>query len=245
VNFANNTLRQRATACPHERIVLAGYSQGAMVFHRTLQLLWNSGSANQILNRIDAAILVGDGDRVANDNTLMHGSMHPGFHGIGLDWTSQSGSSTAAFPSALGVRIHEVCNSGDYVCDQPAALIGIVTHLGYPGSDVLADASAEAAQVVLSNPLPKPWTVNLEAQAGQPFSYQLKADVDSYYQLEWTILVPAIMPPGLSLSSAGLISGTPIGTPTGTTPIRVRGVILGVAGDWIDATIVWNEPSRR
>jgi predicted esterase len=51
VGFVRRTLRQRAEACPYERIVLAGYSQGAMVMHRALNELRVSVSDRGILKR--------------------------------------------------------------------------------------------------------------------------------------------------------------------------------------------------
>ena len=77
VAFTESTLRDRAGSCPDERIVLVGYSQGAMVMHRALRNLRASTSARGIVNRLDQAILIGDGDRVPNDTSQLIGPDMP------------------------------------------------------------------------------------------------------------------------------------------------------------------------
>ena len=54
--------------CPTTKVVLAGYSQGAMVVHRNLQAL--AASPN-----LAASLLIADGDRLPNDTTVNIGSV--------------------------------------------------------------------------------------------------------------------------------------------------------------------------
>ncbi len=54
--------------CPTSKVVLAGYSQGAMVVHRNLQAL--AASPN-----LAAVLLVADGDRRPDDPTLNLGTV--------------------------------------------------------------------------------------------------------------------------------------------------------------------------
>ena len=49
--------------CPDTKVVLAGYSQGAMVVHRNLHALADSPN-------LAAALLVADGDRIPGDTTI-------------------------------------------------------------------------------------------------------------------------------------------------------------------------------
>ena len=63
VNAAYKTLVSHKVSCPKEKIVLAGYSQGAMLEHRVLYKLAIDYPA--ILKRIVGVALIGDGDRVA------------------------------------------------------------------------------------------------------------------------------------------------------------------------------------
>ena len=84
--------------------------------------------------------------------------------------------------------------------------------------------------------------VHLAPVAGQAFQHQLTADVSAGYRLSWSITPPSILPSGLTLDSAGMLSGTALVEPTGSTAIQVRGSILGVKTEWQPATIVWGAP---
>ena len=53
--------------CPDTKVVLAGYSQGAMVIHRNLYDLADDP-------HVAAALLIGDGDRLPADTTIALGS---------------------------------------------------------------------------------------------------------------------------------------------------------------------------
>ena len=69
---AGQAVRAFVAQCPTSKVVLAGYSQGAMVVHRNLQAL--AASPN-----LAAVLLVADGDRRPDDPTLQlgHGQWHP------------------------------------------------------------------------------------------------------------------------------------------------------------------------
>ena len=57
-----------AQRCPATKVVLAGYSQGAMVVHRNLNALADSPN-------VAAALLIADGDRLPGDNVSSMGSV--------------------------------------------------------------------------------------------------------------------------------------------------------------------------
>ncbi len=68
--------------CPTSKVVLAGYSQGAMVVHRNLAAL--AGSPN-----LTAVLLVADGDRRPDDPTLNLGTasgIPERGKGVAQDW---------------------------------------------------------------------------------------------------------------------------------------------------------------
>ena len=69
--YAVPTARQRT--CPQEQIILAGYSQGAMVAHR---LYWDLRTSKQtgIVNRIAGVVLIADGDRWPSDGVVHAGT---------------------------------------------------------------------------------------------------------------------------------------------------------------------------
>jgi hypothetical protein len=123
-----------AQRCPASKVVLAGYSQGAMVVHRNLQALADSPN-------VAAALLVADGDRLPGDNVITMGSVSatPGKgKGVAQDWPILA-HAPAKLPLTIGSRTISVCDRGDAVCDYdsdseqvtPAA---IATHTSYARS---------------------------------------------------------------------------------------------------------------
>jgi hypothetical protein len=98
--------------CPTSKVILAGYSQGAMVVHRNL----NTIGANP---NVAAALLIADGDRRPEDPTLNIGSVTgvPGKgKGVAQDWPILA-HAPAPLPPATGARTISVCELGDAVCD--------------------------------------------------------------------------------------------------------------------------------
>jgi hypothetical protein len=101
-----------AQRCPATKVVLAGYSQGAMVVHRNLNALADSPN-------VAAALLIADGDRLPGDNVFSIGSVTamPGKgKGVAQDWPILA-HAPANLPLAIGSRTISVCDRGDAVCD--------------------------------------------------------------------------------------------------------------------------------
>jgi Cutinase len=101
-----------AQRCPASKVVLAGYSQGAMVVHRNLQALADSPN-------VAAALLVADGDRLPNDNVMTMGSVTATpdtGKGVAQDWPILA-HAPAKLPLTIGSRAISVCDRGDPVCD--------------------------------------------------------------------------------------------------------------------------------
>jgi hypothetical protein len=101
-----------AARCPSTKVVLAGYSQGAMVVHRNLHAL--AASPN-----LAASLLIADGDRLPDDPTVNIGSVTsvPGAgKGVAQGWPILA-HAPAALPVALGSKTISVCDLGDAVCD--------------------------------------------------------------------------------------------------------------------------------
>lgn len=129
-----------AQRCPTTKVVLAGYSQGAMVVHRNLQALAESPN-------VAAALLIADGDRLPVDNVISMGSAKavPGKRlGVAQDWPILA-HAPAKLPLSIGSRTISVCDYGDAVCDYdpdaeevtPAAVAvhtsyAVSTSSGYP-----------------------------------------------------------------------------------------------------------------
>jgi hypothetical protein len=145
----NTFLFDRVRQCPGERLVLAGYSQGAMVIHRSLQIL---GAA--VTDRVDAVVLVGDGDRLPNDDAQSSGSAGAKAKGIGQWYPAFSQANGRKLGSAVGGRVLSVCNRLDIVCDHVPAfhlstnvglLVGASVHTSYLNGSLLTAAAAKAA----------------------------------------------------------------------------------------------------
>lgn len=120
--------------CPATKVVLAGYSQGAMVVHRNLHPL--AASPN-----LAASLLIADGDRLPDDPTVNIGSVTsvPGRgKGVAQDWPILA-HTPAALPVAVGSKTISVCDLGDVVCDydeesedsEAVMATAVAIHTGY------------------------------------------------------------------------------------------------------------------
>lgn len=123
--------------CPATKVVLAGYSQGAMVIHRNLYGLADNP-------QVAAALLIADGDRLPVDTTVNMGStaLAPGVgRGVAQEHSFLASANTAMLPPQIGARTVSVCDVGDPVCDytadaDTASPAGIAIHTSYaPAAD--------------------------------------------------------------------------------------------------------------
>jgi cutinase len=99
--------------CPTTKVVLAGYSQGAMVIHRNLEDLADDP-------HVAAALLVADGDRLPLDTTINMGStaiVPNAGKGVAQEHSFLASAPTSKLPQAIGARTVSVCDLGDPVCD--------------------------------------------------------------------------------------------------------------------------------
>lgn len=119
--------------CPSTKVVLAGYSQGAMVVHRNLQTLASSPN-------LAAVLLVADGDRLPADPTYNLGSATAaragGGMGMAQQWPVMAHAPTSPLPLSVGSRTISVCDVGDPVCDaisddEEVTPAGVAIHTGY------------------------------------------------------------------------------------------------------------------
>ena len=95
--------------CPDTKVVLAGYSQGAMVIHRNLYDLADDP-------RVAAALLIADGDRLPADTTIALGSAAgtpDRGKGVAQEHSFLASTNTSPLPPAIGARTVSVCDAGD------------------------------------------------------------------------------------------------------------------------------------
>jgi hypothetical protein len=98
--------------CPTSKVVLAGYSQGAMVVHRNLQAL--AASPN-----LAAVLLIADGDRRPDDPTFNLGTasgIPERGKGVAQDWPILAHAPAPLAPE-IAARTISVCDLNDAVCD--------------------------------------------------------------------------------------------------------------------------------
>jgi hypothetical protein len=121
--------------CPTTKVVLAGYSQGAMAVHRNLV---NIGADPNLA----AALLIADGDRHPDDTTVNIGSASPDPEktgGAAQDWPILA-HAPALLPANIGVRTISVCDAGDAVCDydpdaEEVSPTAVAIHTSYSTAD--------------------------------------------------------------------------------------------------------------
>jgi hypothetical protein len=123
-----------------------------MVIHRSMQIL-----GSRVTDRIDAIVLIGDGDRLPGDDGQMLGSAGNKAKGVGLWYPKFSLASGNKF-GAIGGRVFSLCNSLDIICDHRPRLhnaagpsgriaigVGTAIHMSYRLGPQLADLGAKAA----------------------------------------------------------------------------------------------------
>jgi cutinase len=157
VRSAKGALRREVAACPNQRIVIAGFSQGAMVMHRVLQdlIARDDATARSVLRHLDGALLLADGDRLARDRTTNVGTAGAS-RGISYAFRPESRVRGTLLPKRFTSRVFSVCESADVICDyrsllqsNAAGVDGVSVHTtSYTGSlDVLKATDAVAARV--------------------------------------------------------------------------------------------------
>jgi Cutinase len=96
--------------CPHSLLILAGYSQGAMVMHQAERQLYDAGD-NGLLGQIAGTLLLGDGDRVPNTQAKEFGTSSAKSEGV-RTWAKQNDGQDVEAPATTA----NICNTRDIVC---------------------------------------------------------------------------------------------------------------------------------
>lgn len=248
-------LRARYSMCPHERYVLAGYSQGAMVMHRSLQqVLTASGTdtamGRSVTPRIDGVLAIADGDRYSNQNGSTYGTATADASGV--SWAPLAKGIRYTYPPVATVgapsstwsssRFHSVCDAGDLVCDfnHLSLTDGVRIHsYDYaPGGDgvVFVDSAATNISKTTKLALPRVTTRSTALPNGDlasPYQVDLNTSIESgSAPYRWTL--ESASAPGLSLSQNGILAGTFSTTGQATVVVTV------VDSQEMSATITYN-----
>lgn len=159
VNFMVADIKDRITTCGNaQKLVLVGYSQGAMVVHQTEDYLEVHDSS--ALKHIIASVLVADGDRVPNTKSKEFGSSGATGEGIQV----YLGHFSTHLDNPLPASTANVCNANDIVCNfgvpqlvhfSASAKVHTTSYANCSGTkctygSALISASNWAADVVLS-----------------------------------------------------------------------------------------------
>jgi hypothetical protein len=137
------TLSIEEARCPSEKVVLVGYSAGALVIHLALGEI--AGSPLISPSRIAAIVLISDPTRVGSEPVVKDGSANPAADGI---YTKIFGS--PPIPAGLTGRTITLCDFHDLVC-APGIGSNESVHASYSQAE-LEPLGAAAAQDVLSPP---------------------------------------------------------------------------------------------
>ena len=115
VHFLNRRSRQ----CPSERVVLAGYSAGALITGDALQSATLSAAAR---DRVDAAVLLADPEFNPADTRTAAGTFDPRYSGS---------PRRLPFAPPLARRIRDYCRRQDIVCQRQDRAAGKIQHGNY------------------------------------------------------------------------------------------------------------------
>jgi hypothetical protein len=142
--------------CPETKVVLAGYSQGAMVVHRNLVAIGSDPN-------LAASLLIADGDRHPDDTTVNIGTASTDPEktgGASQDWPILA-HAPAKLPANVGVRTISVCDAGDAVCDydpdaEEVSPVAVAIHTSYTTADADGQMWTWMVHQLLSGPSSAP-----------------------------------------------------------------------------------------
>lgn len=134
--------------CPAALLILAGYSQGAMVMHQAeLQLARDHKTG--VLGAIAGTLLLGDGDRVSHTRAREFGTSRARSEGI-RTWLHGNSDKDVPDPATTA----NICDAGDAVCDFGTDTIrhwkhAVSVHMSYTNKPVLVTAATWVARLAI------------------------------------------------------------------------------------------------
>jgi hypothetical protein len=148
--------------CPQALLILAGYSQGAMVMHQAELQLAADGETG-VLSQIAGTLLLGDGDRVSHTEAREFGSSSARSEGV-RTYLGFNSDQDVVDPATTA----NICNAGDIVCDFGINTLihwkkGIKVHTSYAvpnknGTYVFTQPAAWVAQLAANRLISTQWT---------------------------------------------------------------------------------------
>ncbi|HTR73678.1 MAG TPA: cutinase family protein [Solirubrobacterales bacterium] len=147
------------SACPGEKLVLGGYSQGALVIHIALLDLARSAPSALSSSHLAAVLLIADPAKVGHGaEELWEGDLESAGGGVqnadGI-WTKVPGlpdEDKGPIPSSVVGRTLAICHNHDIVC-APGSQSSVAHHTSYDSTET-GDMGLWAADLYLGLPLP-------------------------------------------------------------------------------------------
>lgn len=215
--------------CPNERLVIIGYSQGALVAHMVTSLYGSRA------DKFAGVVLIADPGR--NSEQLYHlGTATPG---LGLTgWTGELGAPSL---EALAPSVTTICDTNDIVCDtqnlvthppSPVATAnlawGKTVHTSYPAGALLEEAADRVTDRVLRYAVPK--TTIFDVPIGSPLAVspalqRMAAGVSAVWRTDPAHELPA----GFHFDSS---NHTVTGTYNKPETLRIDLQVKAALGDW-------------
>jgi alpha-tubulin suppressor-like RCC1 family protein/endonuclease/exonuclease/phosphatase family metal-dependent hydrolase len=214
-----DTLGLLATAsvkCPDRPVLLVGYAQGAAVVHRVLSRVGAEGG----LPGLVGGVLISDPDKVGRSvaHPVLGDPAAPRRHS-GL--FPRMLTAHADVPKASGsYAVWPVCQLNDLFCDPSRTSVrdSLRAARGYAHAQVLRVVARSAWHQLALWPVPAPRRQVVTGSVGDPVHLQLGVAPGTPGPVAWT--GAAGLPGGLTLSSTGLLSGSP--TRSGTFAVSYR-----------------------
>lgn len=217
-------LRGAARSCPQQQLVLAGYSQGAAVIHRTLVAVRRKPG---ITSRITAAVLIGDPDRVRNTGALLGGMPRAPRTARGVLEALTAGMADVPQRGVV-YPVWSLCNKGDVVCDfgptrTRTAFHAHTTYRKATSGALLATADRVFGRTT-KHPKPSVTPLTVDLEVSRPVRQLIGVDVAAASRPSVRFSTGADLPPGVLLGDNGLLSGVPVTPGTWSVPYTVRNI---------------------
>jgi alpha-tubulin suppressor-like RCC1 family protein/endonuclease/exonuclease/phosphatase family metal-dependent hydrolase len=222
------TLARVASAtshCPDRPVLLVGYAQGASVAHRVLSRVAAEGG----LSGLVGGVLISDPDKVRHSvATPVLGDPPAARSREGL--LPKYLSAVADVPRSQGsYAVWSVCTKHDLVCDPSRASVrDSLAATRYAGRAVLGAVARSAWRQLALWPVPSPAQQVLTGVVGDAIHLQLTVAKHTRGSVAWGEATG--LPPGVTLSTSGLLSGTPTKSGTFHVKYRTRGTAPATTG---------------
>ncbi|MFZ0158951.1 MAG: cutinase family protein [Kineosporiaceae bacterium] len=211
-------------SCPDTEMVIAGYSQGALVVHEVTS---NWMGSQAVADEVVGVGLLADPEKRAKSNIPYVGTAKAGSFGV-TSLPTPTGYAPNDPPAIVLKRTIGACDGQDIVCDfnhgRWSPLVGTAVHTEYANTKTtLDDLALQLAKLATAQAIPAQALQTFSAQRGRTFKGQhLEANVRTASLAKWR-LDSGDLPAGLTLQPDGRITGTPTETGTHTAYVSVSG----------------------